>query len=113
MVQSMVPNQDLPIVPLKRSLIDHSLAMSSFMSSSPTPSFSTLSKLLGSWDRLLVGVRRSSTDYRILSWTKTRIFHVSPQEASLTSYSRVENMGGTGPFWYRMMINRQWYYKYW
>ena len=73
------------------------------MSSSPTVSFSTYSKLVWIWNGLSVGVRRSYPDIRLSSWTKVRIFQVSPQEAYLVHSSKVENLGGYDPFWYLTM----------
>ena len=55
---------------LKRS----SVAMSSLVRSAPTASLYISSKLVGIWDGLSVGVRRSSTASRLLSLPKIRIF---------------------------------------
>ena len=84
----------------KMSLVDHILATYSFVRSAPTIYFSTSSKLVGIWYGISVGVRRYSPDSSISSWPKIRIFQVSTQEASLVSSSRVENMGGSDPFYY-------------
>ena len=87
----------------KRSSVEHSLAISSLVSLAPTVYLSNYYKLVWIWDGLSVRVMRSSPASRLLSWPKIRVFHVSPQRASLVRSSRVANMGGSGPFWYLMM----------
>ena len=85
------------------SLVNHRLAMSSHMSSSPTASLSTPSNLVRIWDGLLFGFSRSYPAYKILSWPKIRIFQVSTHAASLVRSYRVENLGGSDPIWYLTM----------
>ena len=125
----MVINQDLPLVPSRpvlscpvlscpflscpvlscpvpsrpRSLIDHILAISSLASSATITSLSTSSRLVGIWDGLLVGVRRSSPASTLLYWPKIWIFQVSPQRASLVRSYILANLGGSDPFWYITM----------
>ena len=84
----------------KRSSVDHRLSTSSLVSSDPTASLSTSSKLVGIWYGLSVRVRRSSLASRILPWPQIRILQVSPQGSSLVRSSRVEDLGGSEPFWY-------------
>ena len=87
----------------KRSLVHHSLYMSSLMSLSHTTSLFTSSKLVGIRDGFLVGVRRSSPAYRLSSCPKIRIFQVSLQVSSLVCSSRVADMGVSNPLWYLAM----------
>ena len=66
----------------------------------PNKYFSTYSNFVGSWDGISFEVSKPSPASRLLSWHQIRILLVSPQEASLVRSSRVENIGGSGPFWY-------------
>ena len=84
----------------KSSSIDHGLAMSSFVISDPTTSLSNPSNFVGSWDGILVRVKRSSPDSNPLTCPKnTYLSSVSPRGllSVLRSY-RVANMSGSGIF---------------
>ena len=104
MVQPVVPNQELPIVPshkvLSWPLLDHVLSREI---GSYHLFLNLLQILVGIWDGILVEVRRSSPASRLLYWPKIRIFQVSPQGESLVRSSRVANLGGSDPFWYLNM----------
>ena len=66
----------------KRSSVDQILSMSLLVSSSPTASLSTYSKLVDICDVISVIVRRSSPSYRLFPCPKIRVFQVSPQGSS-------------------------------
>ena len=68
----------------QRSLVDHSLDMYSLMSSDPSEYLSTSYKLVGIWDRLLVGVRRSSHASMISSRPKSVFPGVFPRSLLCT-----------------------------
>ena len=74
--------------------------MSSLIISAPTISLPNSSNLVGSWDVLLVIVRRSSPTSRLSYWPKIQFFLVSTQLASLLISSRLVNLGGSDPFCY-------------
>ena len=59
---------------------DQILAISSLMSSAPTASLSTSSKLVMIWYGLSVGFRRYSISSRILSWPQIRISRCLPRD---------------------------------
>ena len=84
----------------RRSSVGHILAISSLMRLATIVSFSTSSRLVRIWYGILVGVRKSSRAFSILSLSKFCISQVSPQGASLVHSSRVANLGGYDPFWY-------------
>ena len=77
----------------KRSLVDHRLVMYSLIILCPTVYLFTSSKLVGIGDGLSVRVSRSYLTSRLLSWTKIRVFQVSPQGSSLVRSSMVVNYG--------------------
>ena len=88
---------------IKSSSVENILDMYSLIRLAPITSFSTSSKLVGIWNGLSVGVRRSYPASRISSWPKIRILQVSPQGASLLRSYRVTNIGEYEPFWYLLM----------
>ena len=55
---------------IKKSSIDHSLAISSLVVSVTTTSLSAYSKLVGIWGGISVRVGRSYPDSRLSSWTR-------------------------------------------
>ena len=77
--------------------------MSSLLNLDPSAYFPTSSNLVGIWDGLSVGVRRSYPTSRLLSWPQIRIFQVSPQGDSSVRSSRVTNLVITCPLWYLKM----------
>ena len=81
----------------KSYLVDHSLNMSSLVSSYPTKSLSTSSKLVGIWDGLLVGFRRPYTSSKFSSWPQIRIFGCLPRDTPLCAPLGWKN-GWIGPF---------------
>ena len=80
--------------------VDHILATPSLVISATIAYLSTLSRLVGILDGLLVKVRRSYFAFRLLNWPKIWIFQVSPQGASLMRSYIVVNMGVSDPLWY-------------
>ena len=93
MFQPASPKPSTLLYRPKRSLMKHSLFMSSLIRLSHNTSLSTSSKLVGSLDGISVVVRRYYNASRISSWPKTRIFQVSLQGSSLMRSYRVENWG--------------------
>ena len=79
MVQPVVKNRISLLSRTKRSSVDHSLAMSSLVSSAPTTYFFISSRLLGGWDGLLVVVRRYYPASRFFSYPQIRISGCLPR----------------------------------
>ena len=74
--------------------------MSSIVILDTNSSFFNYSKLVGIWDGVSLGDRRSSNASGVSSWPKIPIFQVSTQEASLMHSFRVTNWVGYDPLSY-------------
>ena len=80
-----------------RSLVDHNLDISSPMILAPTTSLCTPSKLVGSYYRISVVVRRFYLASKVSSWPQIGIFQVYPQGEYLMLSSRLESRRPSAP----------------